>query len=121
MKTIGMPAEGSTRGTWLAERGRFVEDHEPPTYDERHRVFGDLARFSENRYLGRYHTDETIPSPYFDPSITDLNGATLREDLYFTYLHSPSDRDYTTMGIGTLIQAIEEQQQARQLEGRSES
>lgn len=74
MKTIGVPAEGSTRGTWLGERGQFEEDREPPTYDQRHRAFGDLARFSENRYLGRYRTDETIPSPYFDPSITDLSG-----------------------------------------------
>jgi hypothetical protein len=102
-------------------RGRFKEDREPPSYDQRHRVFGDLARFSENRYLGRYHTDETIPSPYFDLAIADANGATLRDDLYFTYLHSPGDRDYTTMGIGTLIQAMEEKQQARQPEGRSES
>jgi hypothetical protein len=122
MRTIGAPAEGSTRGTWLAERGQFEEYREPPTYDQRHRAFGpDLARFSENRYLGRYHTDETIPSPYFDLSITDANGATLREDLYFTYLHSPGDRDYTTMGIGTLVQAMQEEQQARQPEGRSES
>lgn len=121
MRTIGAPAEGSTRGTWLAGRGQFDEDREPPTYDQRHRAFGpDLAGFSENRYLGRYHTDETIPSAYFDLSITDANGATLREDLYFTYLHSPGDRDYTTMGIGTLVQELEEQQ-ARQPEGRSES
>jgi hypothetical protein len=117
MKTIGMPAEGSVRGTWLTERGLFEEDREPPTYDQRHRVFGDLARFSENRYQGRYHTDETIPSPYFDSSITDLNGATLREDMYLTYLHSPGDRDYTTMGIGELSRAMEEEEQARQPEG----
>jgi hypothetical protein len=120
MKTVGAPAEGGTRGTWLAERGRFDEDREPPTYDQRHKVFGDLTHFSENRYLGRYHTDETIPSPYFDASITDLTGASLRDNLYFTYLHSPRDPDYTTMGIGALIQAMEEEQQARQTVGRSE-
>jgi hypothetical protein len=96
MKTIGPPVEGGTRGTWLAERGRFAEDREPPTYDERHKVFDNLARFSENRYLGGYHTDETILSPYF------------------TYLHSPGDPDHTKMGIGTLIQALEAEQEARQ-------
>jgi hypothetical protein len=120
MRTVGPPAEGRTRGTWLAERGRFAEDREPPTYDERHRVFDDLACFSENRYLGRYHTDETIPSPYFDEAITDLAGAALRDDLFFTYLHSPGDRDYITMGIGTLTREVEGDHQARQAEGRSE-
>lgn len=120
MWTIGPPAEGSTRGTWLADRGRFQEDREPPTFEERRRVFADLARFSENGYLGRYHTDETIPTPYFDVTITDLDGAQLRDDLVFTYLHSPRDPDYTSMGIGTLIRAIEEQQE-RPNERRIES
>jgi hypothetical protein len=120
MKTIGPPLEGSTRGTCLAKRGRFDEDREPPTYDQRHKVFGDLASFSENRYLGRYHTDETIPSGYFDASIASLADAQERDDLLFTYLHSPNDQDYTTMGIGTLIQAMEEEQQSRQTESRSE-
>jgi hypothetical protein len=120
MKTIGPRVEGSTRGTWLAERGQFPEDREPPTYDQRHRALGDLARFSENRYLGGYHTDETIPSPYFDPSITKLAEAILRDDLYFTYLHSPGDPDYTRMGVGTLIQALEAEPQARETEGRNE-
>ncbi len=120
MKTIGPPLEGSTRGTWLAERGQFPEDREPPTFDQRHRVFGSLARFSENRYLGRYHTDETIPSVYFDESITDLADARLRDDLFFTYLHSHGDPDYTSMGIGTLIQAIEAEHQASQTEEREE-
>jgi hypothetical protein len=120
MKTIGSPVADSTRGTWLAERGHFEEDREPPTYDQRHKVFGSLARFSENRYFGRYHTDETIPSPYFDVTITNLTEAPLRDDLYFTYLHSPGDRDYTSMGIGALIQALEEEQQASETVRRSE-
>lgn len=122
MKTIGPPADGSTRGTWLAERGRFEEDCDPPTYDQRHRAIGDLAAYSENRYLGRYHTDETIPSPYFDTTIAELSAAQLRDDLTFTYLHSPirDEEGYGTMGIGTLIKALEEEQQARQPERRSE-
>jgi len=120
MKTIGPPVEGGTRGTWLAERGQFPEDLDPPTYDQRHQVFDRLAGFSENRYLGRYHTDETIPSPYFNVSITDLTAARLRNDLYFTYLHSASDSDYTQMGIGTLIQAMAEENRERRTEGRDE-
>src|SRR6202030_3105947 len=108
IKTIGPPVDASTRGTWLAKRGRFVEDCDPPTYDQRHRAIGDLAAYSENRYLGRYHTDETIPSPYFDITITNLSAAQLREDLTFTYLHSPirDEEGYAKMGIGTLIKAM---------------
>jgi hypothetical protein len=120
MRTIGAPVDGSTRGTWLAERGRFEEDTDPPTFEVRQRVFRELVRYSENRYLGKYHTDETIPSPYFDPSITSLEMAKERDDLFFTYLHSPRDPDYLSMGTGTLAQAIEEEQETRQSEGRSE-
>ena len=118
MKTIGVPEPDSTRGTWLVERGRFPEDKEPPTYEVRERVFGELARFSENRYHGKYHTDETIPSPYFDPRITTLDEAPLRDDLVFTYLHSPKDDDYLSMGTGILAQALEEEEETRNTERR---
>lgn len=104
MKTIGPPIEGSNRGTWLASRGTFVEDKEPPTYEERQRYFNDLAGFSENRYLGRYHTDETIPSQYFDEALWKHEDIQIRDDLYFTYLHQRSDSDYESMGLGEQIE-----------------
>ena len=72
----------------------------------------------EHRYHGKYHTDETIPSPYFDTRITTLDEALLREDLVFTYLHSPRDEDYLSMGTGTLAQAIEEDEETRHTERR---
>ena len=85
----------------------FQEDHElvcgskaQLVEEVRKTVVGNLAGYSENRYHGRYHTDETIPSPYFDPSITTLEQAVLRDDLYFTYLHARSDEDYLSMGLG---------------------
>lgn len=118
MKTIGVPQVGSTRGTWLVERGRFAEDKEPPTYEVRERVFRELVGYSENRYHGKYHTDETIPSPYFDATLTTLNEARQRDDLVFTYLHSPKDDDYLSMGTGTLAQAIEEDEESRHTERR---
>jgi hypothetical protein len=118
MRTIGIPQPGSTRGTWLGERGHFPEDRELPPYEIRERVFRDLVGYSENRYHGKYHTDETIPSPYFDTSITTLAMAQERADLVFTYLHSPKDDDYLTMGIGALAQAIEEEEEARNTERR---
>jgi hypothetical protein len=100
MKTIGPPQEGSLRGTWLAPHGSFEQDREPPTFEQRPRYFGDLARFSENRYKGRYHTDQTIPSPYFDENLWRSEDLPERDDLYFTYLHDLADVDYRSMGVG---------------------
>ena len=107
MKTIGIPTEGSIRGTWLAERGSFPEDKEPPTFEVRQRVFGELARFSENRYKGLYHTDETIPTPYFDPNLWRREDLVERDNLYFNYLHLQTEEDYLSMGIGIDIQEPE--------------
>lgn len=100
MKTIGPPTEGSTRGTWLAKRGTFPEDKEPPSFEQRQRYFGELAHFSENRYQGLYHTEETIPSVYFDDGRWRREDLQKRDDLYFTYLHSLSNGDYRSMGSG---------------------
>lgn len=121
MRTIGIPQTDSTRGTWLAERGQFPEDREQPPYDVRERVFRELAGHSENRYFGAYHTDQTIPSSYFDVGITTLAAAGRRDDLVFTYLHSPADEDYLSMGIGNLAQAIEEDERARPNHRRDET
>jgi hypothetical protein len=100
MRTIGPLVQDSGRGTWLAERGSFVEDREPPTFEQRRRYFGDLARFSENRYKGLYHTDHTIPSAYFDEGLWRAGDLTVRDDLYFNYLHDRTEEDYHSMGLG---------------------
>jgi len=104
MKTIGIPTQGSTRGTWLAPRGSFEEDKEPPTFEQREQYFGELAQFSENRYKGLYHTDETIPSPYFDPNLWRREDLVERDTLYFNYLHLQTEEDYLSMGIGIEIE-----------------
>lgn len=98
MRTIGPRVAG--RGTWLARRGTFPEDVEPPTFEQRQRYFGDLAAYSENRYLGAYHTDITIPSEYFDDGLWQLDDIGERDDLFFTYLHHLSDDAYRSMGLG---------------------
>lgn len=100
MKTIGPPSVGSTRGTWLVERGKFPEDRVPPTFEQRSNYFGDLAQFSENRYTGLYHTDETIPTVYFDEGLWRREDIRERDDLYFTYLHQRTDQDYSSMALG---------------------
>lgn len=104
MKTIGPPGDGSsTRGTWLAAHGSFEEDKEPPPFDQRTRHFGELAEFSENRYRGYYHTDHSIPSDYFVEGLWRQEDLKVRDDLYFTYLHSKADTDYLSMGLGEVI------------------
>jgi hypothetical protein len=113
MRTIGIPQPASARGTWLAERGQFAEDAEPPTSEVRQQVFGELVGYSANRYFGAYHTDQTIPSPYFDATIDTLESAGRRNDLFFTYLHGPVDEDYLSMGNGALARAIEADERAR--------
>lgn len=114
MRTIGVRQPDSTRGTWLATHGQFAEDKEPPTFEVRQRVFQEMAGYGMNRYYGAYHTDQTIPASYFDPAITTLAAAGVRDDLVFTYLHNPEDEDHLTMGVGTLAQAIEEDERSRQ-------
>jgi len=108
MKTIGPPVDGSDRGTWLADRGAFAEDSVPPTFEQRQRYFAELAKFSENRYKGRYHTDHTIPSDYFREDLWKLEDITVRDDLYFTYLHYRADTDYESMGLGDAIGQFDE-------------
>lgn len=103
MRTIGLPSEGSTRGTWLAEHGTFEEDKEPPPYNQRERHFAELAKYSENRYQGYYHTDHTIPTDYFIEELWRKEDLRVRDDLLFTYLHSKTDEDYLSMGLGEFI------------------
>lgn len=69
MKTISPLQEGSNRGTWLASYGSFEQDKVPPTFEQRERYFADLASFSPNRYKGLYHTDHTVPTPYFNEAL----------------------------------------------------
>jgi len=100
METIGVRVAGSGRGTWLMERGKCREDKDPPAFEARQTLFGEFASYSENRYFGLYHTDHTIPSPYFDERLWRREELPIRDDLFFTYLHSLSDEDYLGTGIG---------------------
>jgi len=107
METISPPVAENRRGTWLVDRGTFAEDKEPPPFEERVKLFGQLARFSENRYHGLYHTDHTLPSYYFNEGLWRREDLPVRDDLYFTYLHSLTDEAYESMGIGLALIAEE--------------
>lgn len=104
MKTIQVASRGRIPGTWLVERPPpDVRDEEEE--ERRRAAFGtSLAGFDEDKYRGRYHTDQTIPAEYFDPSPTKPANAD-DHDLVFTYLHRESDEDYRTMGLGEEILA----------------
>ena len=107
MRTIGPNPTDGVRGTWLVEHGTFDQDVEPPTFEMRERWFKELAAYSHNGYHGRYHTDETIPSDYFNEGLWKLEEIGQREDLLFTYLHSLSDADYEAMGIGEELDLLD--------------
>lgn len=121
MRTIGPHEVGSSRGTCLAEHGAFPEDLAPPPFAERPNYFGDLAAFSENRYRGLYHTDQTIPSIYFDEGLWRREDIEERDDLYFTYLHDKSDRDYLAMGLGIELETHRDHETAPNQSARGNS
>lgn len=107
MRSIGPPGIRSPQGTWLMPRGTFPEDTDPPSDDVRRVVLGNVSGFSENRYHGRYHTDETIPVPYFEPSLVGIESPPLRDELSFTYLHQLADPDYPSTGVGLMASRME--------------
>lgn len=108
MKTIGPRPQNGSRGTWLAPHGTFEADKEPPTFAQRQRYFGSLAAFSPNRYHGLYHTDHTVPTPYFNEALWRREDLEVRDDLYFTDLHDLDDADYQSMGLGVELRPEDE-------------
>jgi hypothetical protein len=67
-----------------------------------------LEEFDYCGYKGFYHTDFTIPSLYFIPSVTRPENA-YAYDLDFTYLFDSSldNSDYDRMGQGRRIRNLE--------------
>lgn len=111
MRTILVASTRPSAGTCLMERSRAlscsaVSDEIRETVfrdvpeEVRAKALGpELAAFSEHLYEGWYDTDETIPASYFHLEVArpvDLSMV----PLYFTYLHSFTDADYGSMGLG---------------------
>jgi len=100
MRTILKASKGSIPGTRLAKR---ESDSCPISVsdEKRQEILRDLASYSENIYHGWYHTDQTVPAEYFQP--TPIRTPNITEStLLFTYLHSLDDEDYEAMGIGEI-------------------
>jgi hypothetical protein len=101
MRTIQTASRGRIPGTWLIGRQSTpAEDDE--SENERRAALRDLSEYDEDRYQGKYHTDQTVPAEYFDPG-PDRPAGLADHDLYFTYLHRESDLDYQSMGLGEAI------------------
>ena len=83
-------------------------------------ILATWLHFSENRYLGLYHTDETIRSPYFDENLRHRDDVRVRDDLYFTYLHSLAEEAYLSMGLGQELQQESHEDSVSEFESGSE-
>ena len=61
----------------------------------------NLAGKNRCEYAGLYHTDQTLPSTYFNPATLRPEGPAF-DNLDLTYLHrdSPDNPDYKSMGAG---------------------
>jgi hypothetical protein len=94
MRTIHTASKGVQPGTRLADR----DGHCPISEGVRGKSLYEMASYNERYYLGQYHTDITVPSEYFDPSII----RPLKDEckLDFTYLHDQSAPEYALMAVG---------------------
>jgi len=110
MRTIHIASKRPLFGTRLMERAQALicpmipEEIRREVFldvaaKERSESLRDLSQYSEHLYEGSYDTDESIPPAYFEANAGPLAGASMIP-LYFTYLHSYSDADYASMGLG---------------------
>jgi hypothetical protein len=69
----------------------------------------DLDRKDHCSYMGRYHTDITIPSEYFRRDIERPSGLA-EHNLDFTYLYDDrvENPDFQTMGRGVRVRSLDE-------------
>jgi hypothetical protein len=98
MKTIHKASQGTRPGTRLG----LCDASSHLTGEARESALRDMAAFNERVYYGQYHTDVTVPSPYFDPAAHKPADSPELE-LLFTYLHDHDDSDYDLMGVGAEI------------------
>jgi hypothetical protein len=97
MKTIHKASLGSRPGTRLLDQDASSK----MSGDFRKAALRDMAGFNERTYCGQYHTDVTVPAPYFNPAAERPDSG--EHELLFTYLHDSEDSDYGLMGLGEEI------------------
>lgn len=89
MHTINDASRRAFRCTWLIPRS------DEPNCKASVGVGGVLGAFSSRHYEGKYHTDYTIPSEFFDTQSSDG-----RYSLSLSYLHDPTDPEYLDIAVG---------------------
>jgi hypothetical protein len=112
MQTIHLASDGlSGKATELVERNI----HTPPAPIE---LKSYLAGKEHRFYRGYYHTDHTLPSPYFETTAerpADIGQFDL--DLSYLFDNSLSNPDHITMGTGRRIRREVEETKVRKAEG----
>ena len=105
MQTIMGASKGPKPGTRLLQREEAT-DTPALAENDRVRILGhDLERYNENEYAGWYHTDESIPREFFDPT-PEHPVSVIEKRLAFTYLHSEKDPDFLSMGLGEDVSVL---------------
>jgi hypothetical protein len=98
MQTIYLASDGpSGKATELVPRS---DDTPPPPIELKSYLSDKEHRF----YRGYYHTDHTLPSPYFEPSIERSQDiAEFHLDFSYIFDKSLSNPDHIAMGTGRRI------------------
>lgn len=90
MHTIKDASRRTFHCTWLRLRSTESEKNSVA-------MGGVLRQYSTQRYEGRYHTDYTIPSDFFDYESSREHS---NYDLSLSYLHDPDDPEYVDITLG---------------------
>lgn len=98
MHTINDASRRQFRCTWLLPRAA----------DQTCKVTGGgggvLSSFSNRLYEGKYHTDYTIPSEFFDGTAP---GGRNTYRLSLSYLNNPEDQDYLDIALGRSLSDLD--------------
>ena len=94
---IGAPARRRTWG-WLGGAAFFRRTESHLLLTTASAVFWRSGSIQREPLPGIYHTDHTIPSPYFDEHLRHRDDLSVRDDLYFNYLHSLAEEDLFEYG-----------------------
>lgn len=102
MRTIKVASEGEHPGTRLFDAAENVPSVACPFT-----LPPDLNGFNHCEYAGRYHTDHTIPSPYFRDDVGQPSDTRHFDNLDFTYLFDKTLDDYSVMAEGLQVREVD--------------
>jgi len=97
MRTIQFASKSPVgrRGSWLLPKQGG--DQGPPFCPK---SFSDVAGYDWRRYAGAFHTDHSIPSPFFRDVVDRPAEYSDFTTMDFSYLHDTAEADYELIGLG---------------------